>query len=544
MDNQPDPQHGAVATLSDHTDTSGSDAFDETDDPQPREKLSWRRLGGLLLVVGLVGGAGYVTWRDAAAGPPILESSWSVPYVDVTLTPAYEFQDPRTNPARDIALAFVVADPAEECIPSWGGAYTMAEASRDLELDRRIAQLRASGGDVMVSFGGQANDELAVACRDQDRLSDAYRSVVERYDVAAIDLDIEGAALADTASIERRSRAIAAVQRSRTVDDEALAVWLTLPVAATGLTPDGIAVVSAALDAGVELTGVNVMTMDFNDPVATAGGMLPATISALEATAGQIGEVYAAHGQALDEGERWGKLGATPMIGQNDVDDEVFTIEDATGLATYAVEHGLGRVSTWSINRDQPCAASFADVAVHSNTCSGVEQEPLEFAKVFTSLPGRAPALATAEPITDVTQLTQPAVADDPATSPYPVWRPDAQYPQGYKVVRRGLVYQAKWYVTNEDPATSVGVVSDSAWSLLGPVDPSDKPLAPTTVPVGTHPEWQPDVVYSAGDEVLFARLPYKARWNNQNDVPSTLFPVGPDSAWEPLFTVAGEPTP
>ena len=512
---------------------------DELDDPSPEMRLSWGRLGIVALVLGFVSGAGFLVFRDAAASPTALERSWSVPYVDVTLTPAYEFQDPRTNPARDIALAFIVADPTDDCTPSWGGAYTMPAASRHLELDRRITQLRASGGDVMVSFGGQANVELAVACTDPNRLAAAYRSVVERYDVAAIDLDIEGDALADPASIERRSRAIATVQESRLAGGDELAVWLTLPVATTGLTADGVAVVSAALDAGIDLTGVNVMTMNYNDPAATAEGMLPATTAALEATADQIADVYADHGQSLDASERWGKLGATPMIGQNDVDAEVFTIDDATGLAAYAVQRGLGRVSTWSINRDQPCGASFADVAVHSNTCSGVEQEPLQFASVFTTLPGRAPVLANA---TSVTATTQPVVADDPATSPYPIWRPEAQYPEGYKVVRRGYVYQAKWYISGQDPATPVSAPSDTAWSILGPVDPSDEPFTPTTLAVGTYPAWEPDVLYSTGAEVLFEGLPYEARWNNKDDVPSTLFPVGPDSAWLPLFAQPGEP--
>src|SRR5690606_18772853 len=100
-----------------------------------------------------------------------------------TLTPTYEFQNPQANPARDVVLAFVVADPTEPCAPSWGGAYSMDEASADLELDRRITQLRAAGGSVMISFGGQANDELAFACDDEAELTDAYRSVVERYDV-------------------------------------------------------------------------------------------------------------------------------------------------------------------------------------------------------------------------------------------------------------------------------------------------------------------------------------------------------------------------
>jgi hypothetical protein len=95
----------------------------------------------------------------------------------------------------------------------------------------------------MVSFGGQANDELAVTCTDTSQLTAAYRTVVERYDVAAIDLDIEGSALADAASIERRSVAIAAVQQSRVDDGRDLAVWLTLPVATSGLTPDGLSVI-------------------------------------------------------------------------------------------------------------------------------------------------------------------------------------------------------------------------------------------------------------------------------------------------------------
>lgn len=531
MDNPLEHEDRAVATRA-----PSDDGFKELDDPKPQERLSFARLGILVLVAGLVGGAGYVAVRDAATSPPVLEKSWSVPYVDVTLTPSYAFQDPRTNPARHIALAFVVADPNETCTPSWGGAYTLAAASRDLELDRRITQLRASGGDVMVSFGGQANNELAVTCTNQNQLADAYRSVVERYDVAAIDLDIEGEALADVASINRRSQAIAAVQQSRLDDGDKLAVWLTLPVATTGLTPDGVAAVRSALDAGIELTGVNVMTMNYNDPTATKGGMLRATTAALEATARQIADIYGEFGMSLDESERWGKLGATPMIGQNDIDGEVFTIEDARGLAAYAVKRGLARVSIWSINRDQPCGASFANVAVLSNTCSGAEQAPLEFAAVFTALPGRAPVLATA------TTTTKPVAADDPKTSPYPIWRPNAQYPEGYKVVRRGVVHQAKWYNTGVDPATPVRNPWDTPWSLLGPVIPADQPLTPTSVAPGTHPDWALDVLFSTGDRVLFKGLPYEARWNNRNDVPSTLFPVGPDSAWKPLFIVPGEP--
>ena len=45
---------------------------------------------------------------------------------------------------------------------------------------------------------------------------DAYRAVVDRYDLRVIDLDIEGAALTDQAASERRAKAIAALQACTT----------------------------------------------------------------------------------------------------------------------------------------------------------------------------------------------------------------------------------------------------------------------------------------------------------------------------------------
>ena len=141
------------------------------------------------------------------------------------------------------------------------------------------------------------------------------------------------------------------------------------------------------------------------------------------------------------------------MIGQNDVDGEVFTLADAEALTAFAKANGLGRVSMWSLNRDTACSASFADVAVHSNTCSGVE-------------PGRAglrrrlrrPQPAAARPCGSATWSATPPGSpsiDDPATSPYPIWRAEAQYPAGYKVVWHGYVYEARWYAVGMRPVAA-----------------------------------------------------------------------------------------
>jgi chitinase len=83
--------------------------------------------------------------------------------------------------------------------------------------------------------------------------------VVSAYALKYIDLDIEGAATADTASVTRRSQALAALQRA----NPGLRVSFTLPVLPEGLTADGLNVVRSARDAGVNVDLVNVMAMDY-----------------------------------------------------------------------------------------------------------------------------------------------------------------------------------------------------------------------------------------------------------------------------------------
>ena len=506
----------------------------------PAERLSWLRLGILVLVLaGLgVGGTTAVLRLREAAGPTA--KSWAVPYVDVTLTPTFEFQDPAANPANDVALGFVVADPKDGCAPSWGGAYTPDEAAASLELDRRISQLRAAGGDVMLSLGGLNNSELAVACTDQARLTDAYRQLVRRYDVQTLDLDVEGTAVADQASLRRRAAALAALQAEREAAGATLAVWLTLPVAPDGLTADGVNAVRTTLAGGVSLRGVNVMTMDFGAAAGSSSpDMLELSTRALEATHKQLSDLYLRLGVQLTSPQVWSRIGATPMIGQNDVDAERFTVADAQGLAAFAVDNGLGRVSMWSLNRDAQCRGTFTNVVVHSNTCSGVSQDALAFSKVFMGLPGSAAGTSGRD---SVAIPDQAPVVDDPATSPYPVWRLTAQYVSGYKVVWHGVVYEAKWSNQATDPSAAGDGSTPSPWSVIGPVSPAEKAPRPSPAVTGVTAGWSATTVYARGDRVLFAGLPYEARWSTKGEAPSTEYPIGPDEPWHPLFTVPGEP--
>jgi chitinase len=510
----------------------------QPDDEQPVRRLSWTRLGLLVLVLTLVSGGVFVSVTQAAGRTQIPTRSWSVPYVDVTLTPTFQFQDPAANPARTVALAFVVADPRDGCAPSWGGYYSLERAGSDLELDRRIAQLRSAGGDVMVSFGGQVNDELAVTCTDTSSLTAAYRDVVERYDLSAIDLDVEGTAVADRATADRRAEALATVQRERKADGHPLAVWLTVPVSPTGLTAEAADLVRSTLAGDVEVTGVNVMTMDYGNAKPAEQSMRAATEQAVRATVAQVSGLYAERGTTLSDAQAWAHVGATPMIGQNDVDGEVFTLADAEALAALARANGLGRVSLWSLNRDAPCSASFAGVAVHSDTCSGVDQTSSAFVAAFADLGG-----GSAAQVRDVVQTpARQPVVDDPANSPYPIWRAEGQYPAGYKVVWHGSVYQARWYAVGIDPSVPATAGTSSPWALLGAVRTSEAAPAPVLTAADVTARWDPEVLYQRGDRVLLDGLPYEARWASRGEAPGTQFPIGPDQAWGPLFTIPGEP--
>jgi chitinase len=229
----------------------------------------------------------------------------------------------------------VVSDKEEPCTPSWGAFYTLDSAEQGLDLDARTAQLRSQGGSVMVSYGGEANTELSVDCTDPAKLRQAYLEPIQRYHAEAIDLDIEGSSLADTEASARRATAIAAVQKQLAGEKKPLKVWMTLPVSSNGLTAEGIAAVQAMLKGKVELAGVNAMTMDFGPGEGASHDMLGTIESTLEATQLQVQSLWRAAGLPSSAAAAWGHVGATPMLGINDVASERFTTKDARELAKF-----------------------------------------------------------------------------------------------------------------------------------------------------------------------------------------------------------------
>lgn len=499
-------------------------------------KLSIPRLIVLLTVVvglpiGLFFGRNYIEAQKSTSP----QKPWFGSYVDVTAVPSYSFQQMGDAGKTNAVLSFVVASRRDPCIPTWGTAYTLDQANASLSLDTRIARLQQQGSSVAISFGGRDNNELATVCTDPDKLAQAYRSVIDRYKIDTIDLDLEGEALSDQVSATRRAQVMAQLQTERRQAGKGLAIWLTLPVTPQGMSETGTAAVSVLLENKVDLAGVNLMTMDYGQSLPAGQSMGEASKSALTQGHRQLGILYQQAGLTLNDATLWSKIGATPMIGQNDIAGEVFGLADAKELNSFAQDKQIGRLSMWSANRDIACGSNYTTLKIVSDSCSGVAQEDREFA----SLLGKELAGTISENSHRVTNsgtaTKTEEIVDDPAHSPYQIWTKEGAYLQGTKVVWHRNVYQAKWWTQGEIPDNPVLQVWQTPWELIGPVLPSDTPIPQPTLPPGTYPEWDGKAVYNAGQRVLFSGVPYQAKWWTQGNSPAAASSNPASSPWVPL---------
>jgi len=300
-------------------------------------------------------------------GAPSVGLAGFAPYVDTSLYPPFGLvSTAQATGVKQFNLAFVVSGGSGGCTPEWGGVTAIGADP----VAAQIGALRAIGGDVRISFGGEAGSELAITCTSVSQLEAAYQQVISAYDVNKIDFDIEGAAVDNTAANARRDQALAALQAR----DPGLQVSFTLPVLPSGLTSDGDAVLTGAVQAGVNISAVNVMAMDYGDGAAPnpSGQMGTFAIDAATATDAQVASAL-----GISDDAAWSKVAVTPMIGVNDTSDEIFTVANAQQLAAFAASKHLAWLSMWSAARDTECPGGAATSA--QPTCSSIVQTPDEF---------------------------------------------------------------------------------------------------------------------------------------------------------------------
>lgn len=302
------------------------------------------------------------------------------------------------------------------CTPIWGDTLGIDNST----VNPRIARAKAAGAQAIIAFGGAGGVELGQSCTNTASLQAAYQAVINKYGVNHLDFDIEGAAIADTASINRRYQAIRGLESA----NPGLNVSVTIPVLENGPDGNGANFLRAAVTNGARIDVVNAMVMDYGHPVSDMNA------AARSAAAGTLSAARAA-GMNVS----YANIGITPMIGNNDSAGEVVTLQNARDIVSWARSNGVGRLAFWSIGRDQPCPGGGV-----SPNCSGLGGAALDFTKVFTggsSGGGGGTTPPTTRPTTrppTTTPTTPPAGAT--------TWAPGHAYRVGDVVTYNGVSYR------------------------------------------------------------------------------------------------------
>jgi chitinase len=294
--------------------------------------VTWSRRKRMLVASTLPVAAMAMTFSTTAASQAAstFPAHYAAPYLQISSSDAGDMAaDMNATGLKYYTLAFLI--PKSGCTPEWedGGDSIGAFTSQ-------INALKSAGGDVIISAGGAEGGELAETCTSVSSLTAAYANVVNTYGVTKLDFDIEGGTLDNSAANTRRNQALAALQ----AQNPSVQVDYTLAVDPTGLPSEELGVLQSAKSSGVNVSTVNIMTMDFGD----GQNAFNDSESAAKATASQLASLY-----GISTSAAYGRIGLTPIAGQND-DNENFTQANATSLESFAATNGIQELSFWEVD--------------------------------------------------------------------------------------------------------------------------------------------------------------------------------------------------
>jgi hypothetical protein len=330
--------------------------FTQGNQPVPQESGPWK-------VVGICG-------QQPGPNPARI----AAPYVDVTLPLFQTVTSSSPVPVKYLTLAFVIA--GNGCQASWAGTMPIP-ASGTPPLQSQLNSYTANGGKFGISFGGAAGQELALACSDVNSLVTQYQNVINQYHPAFIDFDLESSSNNDTL----REQAIATLQRN----NPGLSVSYTVQTEPDGINSLATTILQDAIAAGVQIGVVNVMSMDLGGAFDNGGQM---GLSA-QRSGWSVQDTLMTMLPGKSPAQIAGMVGVTVMIGTNDNEAEIFQLSDINTLVQTGLNDGWGRISFWSVTRDQDCR-TVPGIGVltpqpASGECSGVAQNLFQYSQGFNA---------------------------------------------------------------------------------------------------------------------------------------------------------------
>ena len=203
---------------------------------------------------------------DAAGSSGESNPSEFSPYIDMAMPVDADLPAiAAASGIHNFTLAFVLSSGSGI---GWQGVGTISDdtLANGTTILSQVQAMQAAGADVTISFGGAAGQEAALTATSAASLQAEYQSVIDRYHVHSLDFDIEGMAVQDQRSITLRDQALVGLKAA----NPGLIISYTLPVLPTGLTADGLNVLSSAKHDGLAIDVVNIMAMDYGSAVDNA----------------------------------------------------------------------------------------------------------------------------------------------------------------------------------------------------------------------------------------------------------------------------------
>jgi chitinase len=281
------------------------------------------------VVAGVV--AGGVAVSQAAVTPKAAVAG-GAPYIYSNVSGT---KDPvnvmKTTGVRAFTLAFILNK--GNCSPIWdsGSLNDSSKASR-------INKIRGAGGDVVVSFGGASGNKLGNACKDEKALAAAYQKVIDKYQLKAIDIDLEAGEVSQSMKV---LKALKIVKQK----NPGVQTIMTLGTGTGGLVGGEAKIPGQAKSIGSPVDNWTIMPFDFgdNDSKLDHG---KATISASEGLHKQLKSALGGTDDAI-----YRLQGISSMNGRTDTGGNV-TVANFKTMLGYVQQHHLSRFTYWELSRD------------------------------------------------------------------------------------------------------------------------------------------------------------------------------------------------
>lgn len=258
---------------------------------------------------------------------------------------------------------------------SWAGV-SIDKNPQAQEQYIELMNYKKAGGSYYISFGGQAGtpgwaSQFGYSVQE---IQKSLQYVIDLYQPAGLDFDVEGSAQNDTAGNTKLFQAVANLAEKNPQLQFSYTIAVAPQASADALNPSFEASFNHMLNLPYAPI-LNLMTMDYG---VAEENMYDPSVKCVELL-----------NKKVLADNKWGlntiaqvnqHMSLTPMIGQNDSPGEVTTKNNTMQLAHYEAVNQMARMSDWSLTRDNNSAAGRKSATYNG---SGEYQDPYEFSQVI-----------------------------------------------------------------------------------------------------------------------------------------------------------------